>query len=1534
MNKRLLTQTTHMVNFHEQLWKIVMMSIFITFCTSSQLFAQGPTYDQTECSCLDNASMPGDGQFLESVTILSGPGENWNIVSADGFFDVNSPEPPAAPTEYPFGTVVPETSPGEYTIEGRRVENTNYTITFSSGGQEFVYSSTGLICTYPDATILGDAGICVDGDTETYSVDIDPSRIVSIDWDLPSGGMIVSGDGTNTIEVDWDDATGSHTLSVTGEAQAFDGQMDEFCDFDNSVEVFISDEESPTLACNNSVNLSINNSCELLVTADIFLEDMMLNEDSYEIQITDMEADTIVNGNVIGMEYIGVELQVSVLHTCSGNSCWGTLTVEDRNMPDLECPDDVTVDCDESFDPEDIGFPVPPTATVTPDPERENTYNVSGFDGCSDVTLFYSDVIESNLCNGPFGSTIMRTWRAEDTSGNVDTCSHQIFVNRGTLMDIMFPENFDDAQGPNPSIYACAVFDTLDNGAPDPSFTGMPTGTFCLNVSVTFEDQILEVCGDNSFKVLRRFSVTDLCDEEPPINHTQTITVMDNLAPELEMPENFTAGTNTQTCTADIDVPPVVVIEECSDFDYTVSYKVKDDSGDPYANTTTDGVVRLPNGNYRILEAEGDVIVIVYTVTDDCDNQSQTFVEATIVDDEQPVTVCDINTFIGLSEDGVAFANVDAFDDGSYDNCELATLEVRRMESSACGELSVFGEEVKFCCTDVGNTVMVRLRATDASGNQNECMVEVQVQDNKGPVFTTCPADVTVDCESNLSNLSIFGAAVAIDNCGVVVEESSTETFTNCGSGTIVRTFTATDPEGNQEVCTQTITVTSLSPFNMNNIRFPNDYTTNNGCQGSGIAPEMLPSGFDVPAITADPCAQIAVDYEDIVFQFVDGYCFKVLRTWTVFDECQFDPNVPGSGEFTDVQVIKVSNNVAPTFVAGCDESEVSPADDCQANLSVTVQAQDDCDQQDLAYTYAVDVDDDGTVDFSGFSNTFTRTVPYGSHRVTFTVTDECDNTSTCTQVVEVSDDKAPTPYCLGEVVTTINDNGEAEIWASDFDNGSFDNCIGNDNVIIAFDAAGTQLARTYTCDSLTSAITLKEVMIWVIDNDGNSDFCTSTLKLQDNFGYCEFDEEEDPIGLKAEVRGNIYTEEQLDINEVEVMIMEMATESPNYDMTDEIGTYAFQNLAMYNDYYVEPNRATSYTEGVSTLDLVLIQRHILGIQELDSPYKIIAADINNSTSVSAADIVQLRKLVLGIYDELPNNNSWRFVDAEQTFVDPSYPFPFSEKVEIDQLEQDEEGVNFIGVKIGDVNSSYESNATYNGDTEVRNAYEITTDEMAIVPGEVVTITLKASNEISTNGLQLSLDFDTDNLAYVGTTGGSTLSLTDNNLGLTDISNGMIHISIDAAQAVTLDAGDEIVSLSFLASEKAMISEVINLNRRALTPEIYTDNNGQISTEDLVLTIENRNGTISPSINFELMQNVPNPFDNNTTISFMLPQASAASLKVYDYTGRLLLERQDEFQKGYNQITLDINDIEATGILYYQLDTKTHSASRKMIVIR
>ena len=81
---------------------------------------------------------------------------------------------------------------------------------------------------------------------------------------------------------------------------------------------------------------------------------------------------------------------------------------------------------------------------------------------------------------------------------------------------------------------------------------------------------------------------------------------------------------------------------------------------------------------------------------------------------------------------------------------------------------------------------------------------------------------------------------------------------------------------------------------------------------------------------------------------------------------------------------------------------------------------------------------------------------------------------------------------------------------------------------------------------------------------------------------------------------------------------------------------------------------------GVSTLDLVLMQKHILGIDPFDSAYKVIASDVDNNEKVTAADLVNLRRIILGIEDEFSNGqSSWRFVKADVTYPNINDPFPF-----------------------------------------------------------------------------------------------------------------------------------------------------------------------------------------------------------------------------------------------------------------------------------
>lgn len=136
----------------------------------------------------------------------------------------------------------------------------------------------------------------------------------------------------------------------------------------------------------------------------------------------------------------------------------------------------------------------------------------------------------------------------------------------------------------------------------------------------------------------------------------------------------------------------------------------------------------------------------------------------------------------------------------------------------------------------------------------------------------------------------------------------------------------------------------------------------------------------------------------------------------------------------------------------------------------------------------------------------------------------------------------------------------------------------------------------------------------------------------------------------------------------------------------------------------ITPMRDDNWLNGVTTFDLVLINRHILGQNLITSPYALIAADANKSGTITAFDIGEIRKLILGIYqngippkESADTHKSWRFVDAAHVFGNPANPWdsdhpPFPESITIPAPAFG--GMHdFIGIKIGDVDGSAIANS-------------------------------------------------------------------------------------------------------------------------------------------------------------------------------------------------------------------------------------------------
>jgi len=164
-------------------------------------------------------------------------------------------------------------------------------------------------------------------------------------------------------------------------------------------------------------------------------------------------------------------------------------------------------------------------------------------------------------------------------------------------------------------------------------------------------------------------------------------------------------------------------------------------------------------------------------------------------------------------------------------------------------------------------------------------------------------------------------------------------------------------------------------------------------------------------------------------------------------------------------------------------------------------------------------------------------------------------------------------------------------------------------------------------------------------------------------------------------IGGRVTNEYNEVVNNVEVEIDSDANGFPQTIVNDAaLGSFYFQELEANESYTLSSYKDDEAINGVTTLDLVLIQRHILQSTFLNSPYKVIAADIDNNERVTSIDLIHLRKLILGINTDFPGGQeAWRFVEKDYAFADDLDPWPFPESIDILGLSAPRLSENFIG---------------------------------------------------------------------------------------------------------------------------------------------------------------------------------------------------------------------------------------------------------------
>lgn len=115
---------------------------------------------------------------------------------------------------------------------------------------------------------------------------------------------------------------------------------------------------------------------------------------------------------------------------------------------------------------------------------------------------------------------------------------------------------------------------------------------------------------------------------------------------------------------------------------------------------------------------------------------------------------------------------------------------------------------------------------------------------------------------------------------------------------------------------------------------------------------------------------------------------------------------------------------------------------------------------------------------------------------------------------------------------------------------------------------------------------------------------------------------------------------------------------------------------------------------GVSALDLVRIQKHILFLEPFDNPLAKLAADINKSGTISSLDLVGLLKILLGRVPNFSDGETWIVIPADTDFGPPTQNPPVIgvTTILLSDILSGARQPNWIGIKKGDANGNANPN--------------------------------------------------------------------------------------------------------------------------------------------------------------------------------------------------------------------------------------------------
>lgn len=479
-----------------------------------------------------------------------------------------------------------------------------------------------------------------------------------------------------------------------------------------------------------------------------------------------------------------------------------------------------------------------------------------------------------------------------------------------------------------------------------------------------------------------------------------------------------------------------------------------------------------------------------------------------------------------------------------------------------------------------------------------------------------CPQDVTIACWQDYENTDVTGHPKNINVGQWYFSYVDEVNLSPCREGYVIRTWTGTNPIG-QWTCQQTITMVYNVFFN-GQIQWPSDWT--------GNCDQDIP--FAEPQYNPGFCDMISHTYNDDTINLQGNVCYKILRNWKVIDCCRYNPNSGSNqGQWLHTQVLTVIKQEKPVFNEIKTWEIGAMNNDCTASFNLSKSASDvQCGKVsklkwkvmvDYFSCFGIDTTITGEGDVMDVS---LKNIGIGTHKIYWEVYDHCGNVSQCEENIVVTDKKPPTPFCyLGASTVLMPSAGMLEVHAKEYTKDAYDNCTPKEDLRYSWRINPKDSVKVFTCTDLG----FQFLPIYVFDQAGNRDHCF-VFSLVEMHGECE--------PFQNLVQGKIS---EMDGSAAQNVVLKLGL---NASYTFPVDTTGLEGKGQFH--FVETDaeaalyfeRTLQGNKGLSTLDLVVLFRYLLGLYQPDSDTLFRwAADVNMDQEINVQDLIDMRKVILGL---------------------------------------------------------------------------------------------------------------------------------------------------------------------------------------------------------------------------------------------------------------------------------------------------------------